>query len=56
MPPLTLERITDAVVSEEVASADEVAQTVAELYAYAADPTTVMGMPRVVQAWGTSRS
>jgi SAM-dependent methyltransferase len=56
MPPLTLERITDAVVSEELASADEVAQTVAELYAYAADPTTVMGMPRVVQAWGTSRS
>lgn len=52
IPPLTLERIADAVVREGVAPADEVAAAVAALYAEAADPTTVMGMPRVVQAWG----
>jgi SAM-dependent methyltransferase len=53
IPALTLERIANAVVSEGVAPADDVASTFAELYDYAADPTTVMGMPRVIQAWGT---
>lgn len=53
IPPLTLARISDAVVAEGVASADEVEQAVSDLYKQAADPTTVMGMPRVVQAWGS---
>ena len=52
IPPLTLARIADAVVSEGVATAIEVEKAVAELYELAADPMTVMGMPRVVQAWG----
>jgi SAM-dependent methyltransferase len=52
IPPLTLERIADAVVAEGVAEADDVAATFAELYAYAADPSTLMGMPRVIQTWG----
>jgi len=52
IPPLTLERIADAVVGEGVATTGEVADAVAALYAQAADPATVMGMPRVVQAWG----
>jgi SAM-dependent methyltransferase len=56
IPPLTLERIANAVVAEDVATADEVAATCAELYGYAADPTTLMGMPRVIQAWGTRSS
>jgi SAM-dependent methyltransferase len=53
IPPTTLTLIADAVVSEGVATAQEVEQAVAELYEYASDPTTVMGMPRVVQAWGS---
>jgi SAM-dependent methyltransferase len=52
IPPLTLERIAEAVVAEGVADADELALLVAELYDRAADPTTLMGMPRVFQAWG----
>jgi phage/plasmid primase-like uncharacterized protein len=52
LSPLTLERIADAVVAEGVATADDVAQVVAELYAEAADPTTLRGLPRIVQAWG----
>ena len=52
IPPLTLARIANAVVSEGVADAGAVETAVADLYEYAADPTTVMGMPRLVQAWG----
>jgi SAM-dependent methyltransferase len=51
--PLTLTRIADAVVSEGVATAEEVTQSVADLSTYAADPTTLMSMPRFVQAWGS---
>jgi hypothetical protein len=52
IPPLTLARIKDAVVGEGVATAQEVEEALAELYEYASDPTTVMGNPRIVQAWG----
>jgi len=38
------------------ASADEVESTIAEVYARAADPTTLMGNTRVIQAWGTKPS
>ena len=53
IPSLTLERIATAVVEEGVASADEVAEVVAELSELSADATTVMGMPRLIQSWGT---
>jgi predicted O-methyltransferase YrrM len=52
--PMALEAMTDVVVSEGVASADEVSHIVAVLYQRAADPTTLMGLPRIVQAWGTT--
>jgi SAM-dependent methyltransferase len=52
MSPLTLERITDSVVSEGVATAHEVAKIGAELAEYCADPTTLITTPRVVQSWG----
>jgi SAM-dependent methyltransferase len=52
IPPLTLERIADAVVAEGVATLEEVTGAVRDLYAHAEDPATVMGMPRLVQAWG----
>jgi hypothetical protein len=54
MSPLTLERISKAVVEEGVASASEVERVRAELYAYYEDPRTVMSLPRIVQAWGRS--
>lgn len=50
--PLTLARIADTVVAEGVASVDEVDRTITELYAHAADPTTLMGNTRVIQTWG----
>jgi hypothetical protein len=52
LPPLTLERIATAVVEEGVASAEEVAEVVAELYELSASSTTAMGTPRLIQSWG----
>jgi len=51
--PLTLERIVDSAIAEGVAGNDEIAGTIAELYAQAADPTTLMSSARVIQAWAT---
>jgi SAM-dependent methyltransferase len=50
--PITVESITDAVVSTGLASAEEMAALAQELYADAANPATLAGMPRVVQTWG----
>ena len=50
--PLTMENIADTVVSLGLSSRDEVATLVQELYAFAADPNTLGGTPRIVQAWG----
>ena len=49
--PLTMENIAGAVLEDGLASASEIADVVAALYAFAADPTTLAGTPRVVQAW-----
>ena len=49
---VTLESIGDAVVEAGLASRDEVRATLEELRAFAADPRTVLGGPRVFQAWG----
>jgi hypothetical protein len=54
--PLTLERITAAATDEGVTTADEVADITAAVHRYAADPTTLLSLPRVVQAWGTKTS
>lgn len=50
--PITMENIADAVVSEGLATANETAQIVAELWEYARTPGTVGSLPRVVEAWG----
>jgi SAM-dependent methyltransferase len=50
--PMALDAMTASVVGEGVADADEVTRIVDELYERAADPATLMGMPRIVQAWG----
>jgi hypothetical protein len=52
MPALTLENTADAVVAARQATHDEVDALVAELYALADDPGTVLSLPRTVQAWG----
>jgi hypothetical protein len=52
--PLTFERIAHAAVSQGLATAQDVEQLITELYAYHADPTTLMSTPRIVQAWGVS--
>ena len=50
--PFTMENIAEGVTAAGLASAEEVALLARELYAFAADETTMAGMPRVVQAWG----
>ena len=51
LTPLTMENIAGAVIEDGLASSDEIAEIVAALYAFAADPDTLAGAPRVVQAW-----
>lgn len=52
MNALTMENIADAVLADELATRDEIDEIVRELYEYAANPMTVAGVPRIVQAWG----
>ena len=50
--PITLENIADAIVQDDLASPQEIDALIEELYAFAADPRTVAGLARVIQAWG----
>jgi SAM-dependent methyltransferase len=50
--PITMENIVDTVLQEGLATREEIEEVVRELYGFAADPNTVAGVPRVVQAWG----
>ncbi|MGH4006901.1 MAG: methyltransferase domain-containing protein [Pseudonocardiaceae bacterium] len=52
---LTLERTAAAVVGEGIASAEEVAAVLAQLRGLAADRTTLISVPRIVQSWGVQR-
>jgi hypothetical protein len=49
---VTLEKIADAVLLDGLASAEELGETIDQLYAFARDPHTVLGGPRVFQTWG----
>ncbi len=49
---LTLANIADSLVQENIATHDEVEQALAELEVYAADNSTLMSLPRIVQTWG----
>lgn len=49
---LTMEATADAIVEQGLAVREEIARIVAELYAVARDGRSVMGVPRVFQAWG----
>jgi SAM-dependent methyltransferase len=50
--PATLENVADAVVAAGLLTRVELGRVVGELYEFARDPTTVLSLPRVVQAWG----
>jgi SAM-dependent methyltransferase len=50
--PITMEMVADATVAANVATSEEVDQTVDELYAFANTEGTVQSLPRVVQTWG----
>jgi SAM-dependent methyltransferase len=50
--PITMENIADAVVRDGLASREETDALVGELHAFAADPGTLVAMPRIVQVWG----
>jgi SAM-dependent methyltransferase len=52
MSALTLERIADAVLEDALASREEVDELIEALYALAADPATLAGVPRVFQVSG----
>ena len=52
---LTLEAIAGAVVAEGLASDGEVADLVSELAEFAADPRTLLSLPRIFQVWGRRR-
>src|SRR5262245_36893321 len=49
---VTLESISDALRTDGLASEDELRETTRELQAFARDPRTVLGGPRVFQVWG----
>ncbi|HKX29103.1 MAG TPA: methyltransferase domain-containing protein [Blastocatellia bacterium] len=50
--PVTMENIAEAVVEEGLATPEELAGLVQELYDFAGDPRTLSSVPRIVQAWG----
>jgi 2-polyprenyl-3-methyl-5-hydroxy-6-metoxy-1,4-benzoquinol methylase len=50
--PLTLENIADAAIAEGLTTRDEIDSLLDELYRLAADTTTVLALPRIVQTWG----
>lgn len=52
LPALTMKAITDSVVAQNLAREEDVERIVADLFAMAEDPRTLMGAPRLVQAWG----
>jgi len=52
---LTLERIAHAVTEEGVATREEVEAILAELLAFTKSPTTMISVPRIIQAWGYAR-
>ena len=47
--PITLQNIAPAVLEQQLASREELEELTQELYDFAADETTLAGLPRVVQ-------
>jgi ubiquinone/menaquinone biosynthesis C-methylase UbiE len=49
---ITMEHIQETVVQEGLASGQEVERIVADLDQFAADPRTIISLPRIFQVWG----
>ena len=49
---MTMQSIADAALTEGLATTEEIDILVAALDAFAADPATLVGLPRVFQVWG----
>ncbi|HEY4256242.1 MAG TPA: methyltransferase domain-containing protein [Candidatus Udaeobacter sp.] len=56
MAPITMSRISGAVIAEGLATEEEVQQILSELNDAAADCETVMSLPRIFQVWGKRRT
>ena len=52
MAPVTMSRISDALIADGLATEEQVQQILTELNEAAADNATVMSLPRVFQVWG----
>ena len=52
MAPITMSRISSALIAEGLASDDEVKQILTDLNKAAADCETLMSLPRIFQVWG----
>lgn len=52
LSPLTLENIAASILTEGLATEDELGQVITDLYAFARDPNTLMSFPRIIQTWG----
>jgi len=48
----TLMNISDAILAEGLATPGDLADTIADLEAFTADPESVISLPRVFQVWG----
>jgi SAM-dependent methyltransferase len=49
---VTLEKISDAILQDGLATAAELSETIEHLNAFACNPQTILGGPRVFQTWG----
>lgn len=56
VPLMTVEATGEAIVREGIATQDELAAAIADLAAFTADETTVIGRPRVFQVWARRRA
>jgi hypothetical protein len=52
MACITMDRIKEAVISEGLAGAAEVAQTQTQLEAFTADDESIISLPRIFRVWG----
>jgi SAM-dependent methyltransferase len=50
--PMSMESTADAILTNALATREEITQIVVSLYEFAREARTVFGLPRTVQAWG----
>jgi len=54
MTAVTMERIRPAVLRHGLATNEEIDSVIGGMHAFAEDSSTLVGMPRMVQVWGTA--